>query len=155
MNQRQLRALAKRMGTGRLPPLAPRYTRMPWDDGRFDKDRGMHAILIGHQVKTCNLMTWARWNEATARSGIGRHVADETAGRVRVSTVFLGIDHNHGWGAPRWFETMVFVAGEGVDLVRYSTWEEAEAGHAAMVKKHTISAWPSILSPSPGAGPGR
>jgi len=57
----------------------------------------------------------------------------------RVSTVFLGIDHNwYPTGPPVLFETMVF--GEGAlmsDLwtARYCTWEEAEAGHEAVVYK--------------------
>jgi hypothetical protein len=101
-----------------------------------------HAILIGHDVKSCNLMTWARWMEAQRqmpglRGGTGLHVADEWAGNARVSTVFLGINHAWGNGPPLWFETMVFIAGDAdADMERYSTWAEAEAGHAAMMQRH-------------------
>lgn len=50
---------------------------------------------------------------------------------IRVSTVFLGIDHNfHGQGAPILFETMIFGGPHNDYQERYSTWEEAEAGHA-------------------------
>lgn len=62
-----------------------------------------------------------------------------------VSTVWIGLDHRFdGEGAPLIFETMVFSStggGEGVDdwgekdMERYSTEEEAIAGHAAMVEK--------------------
>lgn len=102
-----------------------------------------HAILIGHEVKACNLMTWARWMEAKRkmtgeRGGTGLHVADEVVGNARVSTIFLGVNHAFGFGRPLWFETMVFIRDYNgdADMDRYSTWEEAEAGHAAMVQRH-------------------
>jgi len=96
---------------------------------------GEFAILIGHEVKPCNSMTWARWREAAtglkgANGGTGFHVADEVvADDVRISTVFLGLDHGHG-GKPLWFETMVF--GGVLDQLqeRYATWDQAAAGHA-------------------------
>lgn len=53
-----------------------------------------------------------------------------------VSTVFLGHDHNF-WpdGPPILFESMVF--GEhSEEQHRYSTWEQAEAGHAILVAKY-------------------
>src|SRR5258708_9494882 len=65
-----------------------------------------------------------------------------------VSTVFLVLDHNHwggGNGKPLIFETMVFSAKKSdtflgpvpssLDMDRYSTEEEALAGHDAMVNK--------------------
>ena len=56
----------------------------------------------------------------------------------KVSTVWLGLDHNFGEGEPLIFETMVF-SSEGdfsdVDVERYSTLEEAQKGHEEMVKK--------------------
>jgi hypothetical protein len=57
-------------------------------------------------------------------------------GGLEVSTVFLGLDHNMGDGPPQLFETMVFDGdSRGVDTWRCSTWTEAEAMHAAAVKK--------------------
>ena len=62
-------------------------------------------------------------------------VGETEVGDRRVSTVWLGLDHNYwGDGPPLIFESMAF--GEGWDdekVRRYSTWEQAEAGHAAMV----------------------
>lgn len=59
-----------------------------------------------------------------------RHVGDDTIDDVRVSTVFLAMDHNHtGNGPPILFETMVFVEGESASMRRYCTWSEAESGH--------------------------
>ena len=49
--------------------------------------------------------------------------------------VFLGLDHQYGEGPPVLFETMVFGGELDQEQVRYHTWEEAAAGHAAMVER--------------------
>jgi len=60
----------------------------------------------------------------------------------KVSTVWLGLDHN--WrltGPPIIFETMVFDEdgkGNDLDMDRYSTLEEAIKGHEEMVKKWQV-----------------
>lgn len=71
------------------------------------------------------------------RRRVGR---DEGPG-VRVSTVFLGLDHGHHHGEPNaspvLYETLVSGAdGEGLDSDRYHTREEALAGHEAMCLKY-------------------
>ncbi len=78
------------------------------------------------------LMDWALWYETA-----DRHVAvTEVAPGIRVSTVFLGLDHSFGVGPPLLFETMVFNDyGDNGRQERYSTWEEAEAGHARIVEE--------------------
>lgn len=57
---------------------------------------------------------------------------------ARVSTVFLGLDHNFGSGGPPiLWETMIFnvETEDGYQFQeRYSTREEAIAGHAAAVE---------------------
>lgn len=53
----------------------------------------------------------------------------------RVSTVFLQLDHAYDGGKPLVFETMVFGGPHDGDQERYSTWDEAEAGHARYVEK--------------------
>jgi hypothetical protein len=89
-------------------------------------------ILDGHKpVEEPDLFKWAEWYETA-----DRHVRDTFQGDdVRVSTVFLALDHSVGHGPPLLFETMVFVNGVGEDCERYSTWAEAEEGHANMVAK--------------------
>jgi hypothetical protein len=65
-----------------------------------------------------------------------RRVARTQIGpEVHVSTVFLGLDHQHGVGGPPiLFETMIFGLEEEEDYQeRYATWDEAEAGHARAV----------------------
>lgn len=72
-------------------------------------------------------------------AGDYRRVALTQAGAYRVSTVWLGSDHNFlDKGPPLIFETMVFRGPEGlleVDCDRYATLEEAEEGHAKFVAK--------------------
>lgn len=78
--------------------------------------------------------TWADWMHA---NHYNRHVGDDTpAPGVRVSTVFLGIDHNFSSdGPPLLFETMIFDDYDSGDMWRYSTWEEAEAGHKSALNE--------------------
>lgn len=55
-----------------------------------------------------------------------------------VSTVFLGLDHNHwGNGDPLLFETAIFRKGETDIVGRCSTWEQAEAQHEEAVRSYT------------------
>jgi hypothetical protein len=88
-------------------------------------------ILDGHEPVPCyDLMEWGRWFE---KVGADRIVAKTMVGEVRVSTVFLGLDHNWDDGPPLLFETMVFGGKYDNDMWRYSTWAQAEEGHAKAV----------------------
>jgi hypothetical protein len=89
-----------------------------------------HYILEGHNTKAVDLITWAMWFEKAER-----HVADDKVGDVRISTVFLGLDHSFGGGRPLIFETLVFGGPLDGEMERYSTWDEAEAGHKQMAKR--------------------
>lgn len=89
----------------------------------------------GNAVPTDNLMEWGAWFE-TADRKIARDklkIGDET---VTVSTVFLGLDHGFGRGGPVLFETLVFGGPHDQDERRYSTRQEALAGHAEFLAKH-------------------
>ena len=50
-------------------------------------------------------------------------------GDVKVSTMFLGINHSLDHEAPILFETMIFGGKQDQYQERYSTWDEAEQGH--------------------------
>lgn len=83
-------------------------------------------ILDGKTPVPADLMTWARWYETADRS-----VAKSEVGPYRVSTVFLGLNHEFGGGPPLLFETIVFGPPNDDDVwcERCSTWEQAEAMH--------------------------
>jgi hypothetical protein len=55
---------------------------------------------------------------------------------VAVSTAFLGLDHRFiGLGPPLLFETMIFKNGIGIDMKRYSSYDDAETGHTVAVRR--------------------
>jgi len=75
---------------------------------------------------------WSQWFE-TADRGVAE---DILPGGIRVSTIFLGLDHNHaGWihgkpdTRPLIFETMIFGGLHDKYQRRCSTWTEAEFEH--------------------------
>lgn len=71
--------------------------------------------------------------------GSRRHVAKKRIGDVLVSTVFLGLNHRWGGGPPLIFETMIFGGEHDEYQERYSTWQEAEAGHKRAVDMVTAA----------------
>ncbi len=83
----------------------------------------------GNPQLELDVLTWARWFETAER-----HVGLTTVGPMRVSTVFLGIDHRFGGGEPLLWETMTFGAPDGEPMNRYSSRALAEAGHAEAVE---------------------
>lgn len=54
-------------------------------------------------VRCEDLLEWGTWLKNNPR-----HVGDETIDGVRVSTVFLGLDHGFAESGPLLFETMIF-----------------------------------------------
>lgn len=68
-----------------------------------------------------------------------RRVALWEEGEVRVSTVFLGLDHSYWDGPPILFETMVFGGALDQEQERYATEEEALAGHERWVSRAKVA----------------
>lgn len=91
---------------------------------------GDFYILEGHEAKECDMTTWAKRSEASDRT-----VAVSNIHGSKVSTVFLGLDHSFDGGAPLLFETLVFGGDLDGEMDRYGTWDEAVAGHAAMMER--------------------
>jgi hypothetical protein len=105
----------------------------------------------GHTPVPCYSMS--EWGQFLASNE--RIVARTGNDTKWVSTVFLGIDHRYWNGPPLVFESMAFV-DEGktiddlhggrtwvptsLDCERYSSWDDAEIGHKAMVRKWLINA---------------
>lgn len=66
-------------------------------------------------------------------------VALDQVDGISISTVHLVVNHNWSVGPPLIFETMVFGYPQGVDNAveyqwRYSTLEQAQSGHTAVVE---------------------
>lgn len=85
-----------------------------------------YYILENKKPKVCNdIIEWGKW----FNNRENKIVKQTTIQDVKVSTVFLGIDHSFIGGTPILFETMIF-GGEHDDFQeRYTTWEEAIEGH--------------------------
>ncbi len=109
-----------------------------------------YYILEGHEPKKSDLFSWGYWLESANvndrrvnRTKVGIPAWKYWMGKllkikqwepVLISTVFLGLDHRFGEGPPLLFETMVFGGKHHQEIDRYSTWDEAEKGHAKFVK---------------------
>lgn len=79
----------------------------------------------------CEELAWHGWFESAER-----HVGDDTIRGVRISTVFLGLDHNFfGEGPPILWETMVFGGRLHGEMRRYSSRADAVRGHALFVTR--------------------
>jgi hypothetical protein len=105
----------------------------------------------GHTPVPCySLHKWGRWLEEKVEHRSLWWTGNETKW---VSTVFLGLDHQHWRGPPLLFETMAFVhEGRMMDLgngpqpvpetlcqERYSSWDDAEIGHRSAVRKYLVN----------------
>lgn len=103
----------------------------------------------GHTPIPCHsLSKWGRW---LARAD--RCVAWTGGKHKYVSTVFLGLDHRHfGGGPPLVFETMLFVNGNGDEMERYSSWDDAEIGHKAFVRKYLVDRKTRVKTETTDAG---
>lgn len=92
-----------------------------------------------HNVKQVrNVLEWGKWLEKNR--GDGRRVKQQQLKNgAWISTVFLGLDHSFNFSKPPLlFETMVFPNKRNLselDMERYSTWDEALAGHKQMVRR--------------------
>jgi hypothetical protein len=88
-----------------------------------------YILKDGVPVLEPDLLTWASWFEDRDK----RRIALTEIGDAKVSTVFLGIDHSFGGGAPVLFETMIFGGEHDEYQERYHTLEEAMIGHERAV----------------------
>jgi hypothetical protein len=112
----------------------------------IEQPRRMYYILKGREPVEVTLDEWSRWFATNER-----HVADEAIGNFRISTVFLGINHNFSFSGdeddrpPILFETMIFMVTEDQQTrerwpdwastyqTRCATWSEAETMHQIAV----------------------
>jgi hypothetical protein len=111
------------------------------------KDMFLHHYILnekGTPVIEPDLLTWAKWFEKSER-----HIGLTCIGPYKISTVFLGLDHNYRHeGPPVLWETMVFkkkktknknwTLDDCLDLAQdrcAGSIEQAEAMHNQMVKR--------------------
>jgi hypothetical protein len=92
----------------------------------------MYYILKNKIPVKCDSIEFAKWY-ATAN----RRIAETEKDGVRISTVFLGLDHSMvmDLNTPILFETMVFGGEHDQYQTRYSTYKEAQNGHTEVCKK--------------------
>lgn len=91
---------------------------------------GMFAILKDKKViPEDDPIKWANW----LKTSENRHVDLFEKDDLRISTVFLSTDHGF-FGRSLWFETMIFGGPHDGYQERYTTWDEAMAGHKAALK---------------------
>lgn len=87
-------------------------------------------------VPAADVLEWGHFFES------GERIVKQTElGDVRVSTVFLGVDHRwFGGGPPLLFETMIFGGPLDQWQWRYASWDDAETGHRVAVRRATEAA---------------
>jgi hypothetical protein len=76
------------------------------------------------------------WYAAFMQDPKNRVVQQDRIGEVKISTVFLGLDHRSSFDTeslPILFETMVFGGPNDGHQERYCTWNDAYAGHLKTV----------------------
>jgi hypothetical protein len=85
----------------------------------------------GNPVLEHDIRKWGMWMQ----DGEKRRVAwDFLASGVRVSTVFLGLDHSWNDGPPVLWETMIFGGQHEGYQERYTSLEEAVEGHKSALE---------------------
>ena len=93
----------------------------------------MHKYILDADNKpvVCDdVVEWGKWFEG-ADDQRGVAVTDFDGGKV--STVFLGMDHNFTHGEPVLWETMIFGGPHDGYCERYTSLAKAEAGHQRAV----------------------
>ena len=94
-------------------------------------DNGRYILVDKVPQLEPDLIKWATWFEKTSRIV----ALDNIEKDIRVSTVFLGLDHSFGASTvPILFETMIFGGQHDDYQERYATYKQAEAGHKFAVQ---------------------
>lgn len=95
-----------------------------------------YIIDESHNVSKCSLLDWVKW--CSTPEGKRLKIVSQTVidTGVRVSTVFLSMDHSFNFnGPPILFETMIFGGPLDGYENRYCTWQEAMIGHKEAIEK--------------------
>ena len=111
------------------------------DLDKFLKKKTKFILDENKNVIPATLLEWGAWLE-DKNNRKHKIVKQEEVNGLEVSTVFIGLDHGHPVFCtdirnykPLIFETMIFKDQDEVGYCdRYSTWQEAEEGHAKAVQ---------------------
>ena len=128
-----------------------------------------YYILVGRTPVAVDVLTWGKWFGTAKERFIAETIIDDTPvehtygmlpGRekkymrpkIRVSTVFLGLNSSFRPGEPMLFETMIFGGSLDGEQWRYATYDQAERGHAdAVVQARKAAAQIKALADEAGA----
>jgi hypothetical protein len=100
-----------------LGPDQEEWTESFSVEGYLDRIDGQHFDRQGQPI---SLRQWAQLFEDESYKRVAEDHLDD--GRVWVSTVWLGFNHNWGSGPPLIFETMVFVRHSEEQMARRRQW---------------------------------
>lgn len=94
----------------------------------------LYVLQAGIPIPTNDMEAWSMFMGSGERVLKTTDVFTPGAETVRVSTVFLGLDHNFfGGGPPILWETMVFGGPHDTAQRRYSSAKDALEGHQKTV----------------------
>jgi hypothetical protein len=144
----EAQALADRVWARQAPSV--RWLEVPPEAATGGSMTDQYILQGTTPVPEPDLLAWGRWFQTA-----DRHVAETwVTPHIRVSTIFLGIDHAlwPGAHAPILFETMVFGGSLDQEQCRYATWDEAEAGHRSMVEQVRARQEDAGQHPTPEGG---
>ena len=89
---------------------------------------GQYILVDGEPVEEFDLIKWGRFMQSETRK-----VALDEVGGIKISTVFLGLDHSFGGWVPVLWGTMIFGGKHDQYQERYTTKQKALEGHAKAV----------------------
>jgi hypothetical protein len=125
----------KRLGD-KIDDLALRKRMLDQQRTAFARERPHQYILddAGEPVPCHDLIEWGRFMASEHLRRVAQDLDEGDPGKeVRVSTVFLGLDHNFfGKGPPVLWETLVFGGVLDGEMDRYTSRAAALEGHQAM-----------------------
>ena len=95
--------------------------------GWYDKE----GNLLPDSHAACEM----RYDRASGKISDYARIGEDQVGEVRVSTVWLGLNHAFGRNSPPLiFESLVFGGEHDQDMMRYATEQEAIEGHRTAVE---------------------
>lgn len=98
----------------------------------------MYILKDKIPVEASSVLEWGKWFEIDDNRIVDCDSFNMGNGKVTVSTVFLGIDHQWSGGQPILFETMVFGGSLDGSQERCSTWSEAVNMHRRWLFKSKV-----------------